>query len=51
LFAEHEIPWAEIAFPTVSQTLKFFFEDLKKVRNGGQFSLHEHDFYKSHLPE
>jgi hypothetical protein len=51
LFAEHEIPWNEIAFPTVSQTLKFFFEDLKKVLNGGQFSLHEHDFYKSHLPE
>lgn len=48
LFAEHEIPWEEIAFPTVSQTLKFFFEDLKKIRSGGQFQLHEHDFHKSH---
>ncbi|MFZ6798276.1 NUDIX hydrolase [Undibacterium sp. Di24W] len=51
LFAEHEIPWDEIAFATVSQTLKFFFEDLKKVQHEGQFSLHEHDFYKSHHPE
>lgn len=51
LFAEHEIPWEEIAFPTVSQTLKFFFEDLKNVRSGGHFQLHEHDFYKSHRPD
>ncbi len=51
LFAEHEIPWDEIAFATVGQTLKFFFEDLKRVRAGGQFSLHEHDFYKSHRPD
>lgn len=51
LFAEHEIPWEEIAFPTVSQTLKFFFEDLKYVRSGGHFQLHEHDFYNSHQPD
>ncbi|MDI7065349.1 hypothetical protein QMO17_29280, partial [Klebsiella pneumoniae] len=24
LFEEHEIPWDEIAFPTVGQTLRFF---------------------------
>ncbi|MES2049938.1 MAG: NUDIX hydrolase [Pseudomonadota bacterium] len=46
LFAEHEIPWDEIAFPTVSHTLKFFFEDLAKVKQGGQFSLHTHDIFK-----
>ncbi len=51
LFAEHEIPWDEIAFPTVMQTLRFIFEDLKKIQNGGQFCLHEHDFFKSHRPD
>jgi ADP-ribose pyrophosphatase YjhB (NUDIX family) len=46
LFSEHEIPWSEIAFPTVSHTLQFFFEDLTKFRNGGNFTLHAHDFLK-----
>jgi ADP-ribose pyrophosphatase YjhB (NUDIX family) len=47
LFAEHEIPWDDIAFPTVSQTLKFFFEDVVKVKSGEHFSVvHEHDFIK-----
>lgn len=27
LFEEHEIPWNEIAFPTVKQTLEWFFAD------------------------
>jgi hypothetical protein len=27
LFAEHEIPWDEIAFRTVSETLKLYFAD------------------------
>ena len=36
LFAEHEIPWDSLAFRTVSQTLKWFFED----RRLGRFSLH-----------
>lgn len=27
LFEEHEIPWSEIAFPTVKQTLEWFFMD------------------------
>ena len=47
LFAEHEIPWNDIAFPTVSHTLKFFFEDLAKVKKGGAFELHAHDIFKS----
>ena len=29
LFAEAEIPWAEIAFPVVKSTLEHYFEDLK----------------------
>lgn len=46
LFTEQEIPWEEIAFPTVSQTLKFFFSDNAKVKKGGSFELHEHDIFK-----
>jgi ADP-ribose pyrophosphatase YjhB (NUDIX family) len=34
LFYEHEIPWSEIAFPTVKQTLEWFFAD----RSSGAFS-------------
>ena len=28
LFTEAQIPWSELAFPTVKQTLQWFFEDL-----------------------
>lgn len=47
LFTEQEIPWEEIAFPTVSHTLRFFFEDLARVRQGGRYELHAHDIFKS----
>lgn len=48
LFSESEIPWSDIAFPTVSHTLKFFFEDLARIKNeGGSFGLHTHDILKS----
>lgn len=30
LFTEQEIPWEEIAFPVVKETLKHFFQDLRK---------------------
>jgi len=46
MFAENDIPWDDIAFPTISHTLRFFFSDLKKVREGGHFSLHEEDIFK-----
>ncbi|TWO81870.1 NUDIX hydrolase [Denitratisoma oestradiolicum] len=36
LFSEHEIPWEEIAFRTVTQTLRHFFED----RSQGDFRFH-----------
>ena len=29
LFREEDIPWADIAFPSVKTTLKHFFEDRK----------------------
>ncbi len=40
LFTESEIPWAEIAFPTVEFTLKRYFEDMRR----GSFGFHSMDF-------
>lgn len=36
LFAEHEIPWDDLAFRTVSTTLRHFFADRAK----GSFGIH-----------
>ena len=36
LFEEHEIPWSELAFPSVEHTLKHYFEDRKTA----SFSMH-----------
>ena len=36
LYREDEIPWPELAFPTITHTLKFYFEDRKQ----GAFDLH-----------
>ncbi|KIG09158.1 MULTISPECIES: NUDIX hydrolase [Caballeronia] len=43
LFDESEIPWDEIAFPTVGQTLRFFFAD----RAAGNFTLHTGDIFRT----
>jgi ADP-ribose pyrophosphatase YjhB (NUDIX family) len=37
LFEEHEIPWDEIAFKTVKETLVFYFRD----RQQGKYELHQ----------
>lgn len=39
LFHEHEVPWDEIAFRTVRQTLEHFFAD----RRSGSFGVHAGD--------
>ena len=39
LFHEHEIPWEQLAFRTVRETLQRFFED----RRSGHFQLHVAD--------
>jgi ADP-ribose pyrophosphatase YjhB (NUDIX family) len=39
LFAEHQVPWGEIAFRTVRQTLEHFFAD----RRRGAFGVHVGD--------
>ncbi|SHG42875.1 NUDIX hydrolase [Massilia sp. CF038] len=47
LFAEHEIPWEELAFPTIRKTLELFFADSVKVREtGGRFGFHSHDILR-----
>ncbi|QPF72863.1 NUDIX hydrolase [Roseateles sp. DAIF2] len=40
LFGEHEVPWDELAFRTVRETLQRFFEDR---RLGRPFALHSAD--------
>jgi ADP-ribose pyrophosphatase YjhB (NUDIX family) len=39
LFREDEIPWDEIAFKTIRETLKYYFSD----RRSGHFSVHVGD--------
>jgi ADP-ribose pyrophosphatase YjhB (NUDIX family) len=46
LFTEADIPWDEIAFPTVTHTLRFLFADLALVKQGGSFGFHSHDILK-----
>jgi ADP-ribose pyrophosphatase YjhB (NUDIX family) len=45
LFAESEIPWDELAFPTVTKTLQWFFEDRSrgKLVNEDALATHLHD--------
>jgi hypothetical protein len=41
LFAEHEIPWEDLAFRTVRETLERYFSD----RKSGRFGLHTLDIH------
>ena len=41
LFEEHEIPWDDLAFRTVKETLKAFFADRLK----GEFGMHQIDIH------
>jgi ADP-ribose pyrophosphatase YjhB (NUDIX family) len=43
LFAVNEIPWDEIAFQTVSHTLRFFIEDHAARKHGGAYRFHTLD--------
>jgi ADP-ribose pyrophosphatase YjhB (NUDIX family) len=47
LFAQHEIPWDALAFPTIRKTLELFFADRVKVREGGQYGFHSHDIVRT----
>ncbi len=43
MFAEHEIPWDDLAFPTIRTTLELFFADRRKVLEGGSYGFHSRD--------
>ncbi len=42
LFKEEDIPWQELAFPTVSQTLKRYFADRSVQQNTHVFDIQPH---------
>ena len=46
LFTEHEIPWQQLAFRTISTTLECYFAD----RQTGKFGLHTRDFQSDPAP-
>ena len=46
MFAEHEIPWDELAFPTIRTTLELFFADRVKMREGGSYGFHSRDIVR-----
>jgi ADP-ribose pyrophosphatase YjhB (NUDIX family) len=50
MFTEAEIPWDDLAFPTIRKTLELFFADLKKVREGASYGFHEHDITRPMRP-
>jgi ADP-ribose pyrophosphatase YjhB (NUDIX family) len=43
LFSEEEIPWQELAFPTVRKTLELYFDE----RRHGQFGVHVTDIIRA----
>jgi ADP-ribose pyrophosphatase YjhB (NUDIX family) len=49
LFTQQEIPWDDLAFPTVRTTLELFFADHLKVREGGSYGFHSRDIVRPML--
>jgi ADP-ribose pyrophosphatase YjhB (NUDIX family) len=47
LFEEQEIPWGEIAFPTVKQTLEWFFADRSAGILSGEFHVRTRNVLRS----
>jgi ADP-ribose pyrophosphatase YjhB (NUDIX family) len=47
MFEEHQIPWDELAFPTIRLTLELFFADRVKMREGAKaYGFHSHDIVR-----
>jgi ADP-ribose pyrophosphatase YjhB (NUDIX family) len=47
LFEEHEIPWDDLAFPTIRLTLELFFADRVKMREGATaYGFHSRDIVR-----
>ena len=51
LFTERDIPWDELAFPTIRTTLELFFADRVKMREGvaSAYGVHSHDIRRPML--
>ena len=47
LFTEKEIPWDDLAFPTIRTTLELFFADRVKIREGGSYGFHTQDITRA----
>ena len=47
LFSEAEIPWDELAFPTIRTTLELFFADRASMREGGGYGFHTQDITRN----
>ncbi|WP_373988572.1 NUDIX hydrolase [Duganella sp. BuS-21] len=47
LFSEAEIPWHDLAFPTIRTTLELFFADRVKIREGGGYGFHTQDITRT----
>ncbi len=43
MFTEAEIPWDDLAFPTIRTTLELFFADRARMREGGSYGFHTQD--------
>ena len=46
LFSEAEVPWDELAFPTIRTTLELFFADRARMREGGSYGFHSRDIVR-----
>ena len=46
LYTQDEIPWDDLAFPTVRTTLELFFQARVKVREGGSYGFHSRDIVR-----
>ncbi|NNG22711.1 NUDIX hydrolase [Telluria aromaticivorans] len=49
MFTQDEIPWDDLAFPTVRNTLELFFADRVKIREGGSYGFHSRDIVRPML--
>jgi ADP-ribose pyrophosphatase YjhB (NUDIX family) len=50
MFSEAEIPWDDLAFPTIRTTLELFFADRVKIREGGEggtYGFHTQDITRA----
>ncbi|CAN7154369.1 NUDIX hydrolase [Pseudoduganella sp. LjRoot289] len=47
MFTEEQIPWEDLAFPTIRNTLELFFADRARMRaSGGGYGFHTQDITK-----